>query len=394
MADVPNPTAKRFALLVFALTPLLAWLSFPAVNAPECALVFAVPALLWAARAPAWRLYGWTLAAAWTVAWVVLLFWLHHVTFVGLALLAAFLGGLTALWFLAARWALPRAAAAPAWTRVATMLGLAGLWVVGEWVRGWVVHRFPVAAAGGVAVAAAADARALSVHGGVRSVVSADPDEPRRDGVGLADGDGSLHGAAEVVHAGVHGGRGGAACGDVRAVGRLSAPAWATRALAERGDRAAVHSADAEVGPCGCAGQSAHPGVETAKVAAAQPDLVLWPESAVPYILKVQPELRGWFEAQAKRAGAPLLSGVVVMEDANLPTERWFNAAAAIDPERGLQPEYYAKRHLVPWGEYVPLHALFGWLRSSCRSATISSGGRARGRCCSRRAAGRWRLAC
>lgn len=360
---MPTPSAKRFALLVLVLTPLLAWLSFPSVNAPECALVFAVPALLWAARAPSWKLYGWTLAAAWTVAWFVLLFWLHHVTFVGLALLAAFLGGFTALWFLAARWALPRVAAAPAWTRVATMLGLAGLWVVGEWVRGWLFTGFPwlpLAASqwrrplmlalcpytGAYGVSFLLILMNLGVTAWASRMATAPYTERRRwftpeftvALVALLGGTFGLSG--DFLHQ--HGRR----------------ESWLSVGIVQP-----YIPQTLKWDPAAARDNLRILEAETAKVGAAQPDLVLWPESAVPYILKVQPELQGWFEAQAKRAGAPLLSGVVVMEDANLPTERWFNAAAAIDPERGLQPEYYAKRHLVPWGEYVPLHALFGWLK-------------------------------
>ncbi len=352
---------KRFALLVLVLTPLLAWLSFPTSRTPECALVFAVPALLWAARTPAWRLYGWTLAVAWSLAWFVLLFWLHHVTIVGLALLAVFLGGYTALWFLAARWALPRVAAAPVALRVAALLGLAGAWVVGEWMRGWLFTGFPW-----LPLAASQWQRPLLL--------------------------------ALCPYTGAHG------VSFVLILMNLGAAAWVARLVtAPYTERRRWFTPEFTValvallaGTLGLAGellhQSRRPWVsvglvqpyipqtlkwdpaaarenlrileaETAKVAAGRPDLLLWPEAAVPYIMKVQPQLAGWFEAQAKGAGAPLLSGVVVMEDAHLPTERWFNAAAAIDPERGVQPEYYAKRHLVPFGEYVPLHAVFGWLK-------------------------------
>jgi apolipoprotein N-acyltransferase len=102
---------------------------------------------------------------------------------------------------------------------------------------------------------------------------------------------------------------------------------------------------------------------QTKRVSESAPDIILWPEAAVPYVLKAQPELQRWLEDQARLAGAPILGGVVVLEPVPQPEGRWYNAAVVVDPQRGLQPEYYAKRHLVPFGEYVPLHSLFGWIR-------------------------------
>ncbi len=360
---MPKLSARLSALLVFVLTPLLAWLAFPNSHSPEGALVFAVPALWWASRAPAWRLFGWTLWAAWSVGWFVLIFWLHHVTVVGTALLAVFLGGCTTLWFLAARWALPRVTAAPPWRRIAAMLGLAGLWVVGEWVRGWLFTGFPW-----LPLAASQWQRPLLL--------------------------------ALCPYTGAHG------VSFVLMLVNLGATAWLSRmATAPYDERRRWFAPEFTLalvvlvaGTFGLSGDFLHqhgrrqpwlrvglvqpyipqtlkwdPAAatenlrileqETAGVAAARPDLLLWPEAAVPYILKVQPQLQGWFETQAGRAGSPLLAGVVVMEDANQPTERWFNAAAVIDPVRGLQADYYAKRHLVPFGEYVPLRPLLGWLK-------------------------------
>jgi apolipoprotein N-acyltransferase len=354
-------TDKRFALLVLILTPLLAWLMFPAEHAPECALVFAVPALLWAGRAPAWRLYAWTIWGAWTLAWLLLLAWLHHVTVVGTVLLAAFLGALTATWFLAARWALPRIATAPAWTRTMAMFGLAGLWVVGEWVRGWLFTGFPW-----LPLAASQWQRPLllalcpytGAHGvsfllilvnlgataWFRQMATLRYDRPRR---WFAP---EFTVALAVLLAGTFG-----LAGDLLHQRRRP---WVTVGLVQP-----YIPQTLKWDPEAAAENLRILERETAKVAAAQPDLVLWPESAVPYILKVQPQLQGWLEAAARRSAAPILGGVVVMEDANLPTERWYNAAVAVDPERGVQADYYAKRHRVPFGEYVPLRPVFGWLK-------------------------------
>jgi apolipoprotein N-acyltransferase len=40
----------------------------------------------------------------------------------------------------------------------------------------------------------------------------------------------------------------------------------------------------------------------------------------------------------------------------------WSNGVVLIDPVKGLQPAAYVKRKLVPFGEYVPLRPVLGWI--------------------------------
>jgi apolipoprotein N-acyltransferase len=72
---------------------------------------------------------------------------------------------------------------------------------------------------------------------------------------------------------------------------------------------------------------------------------------------------QAWAESLARRANVPLVLGTIAVEQANQPGEAWYNAACVVDPVAGLQPVYYAKRKLVPFGEYVPLRPLLGWLK-------------------------------
>jgi apolipoprotein N-acyltransferase len=64
-----------------------------------------------------------------------------------------------------------------------------------------------------------------------------------------------------------------------------------------------------------------------------------------------------------KRAGTSLLLGSIAIEDLGRPEERWLNGAFLVTPDAGLQPTYYAKRKLVPFGEFVPFRPLLGWLK-------------------------------
>jgi apolipoprotein N-acyltransferase len=128
---------------VFVATVVLTVLSFPPSRTPEFAYAFATPALFWAYLRPSFRLYAGTVLGAQAVAWTILFGWLHHVTLGGLLLLGPFIGVWIGAWFLAARWALPRMIGQPTPVRLLALFGLAGLWVVGEWTRTWVLSGFP-----------------------------------------------------------------------------------------------------------------------------------------------------------------------------------------------------------------------------------------------------------
>ncbi len=88
--------------------------------------------------------------------------------------------------------------------------------------------------------------------------------------------------------------------------------------------------------------------------------LVVWPESAAfPFDYERSPQLRRDTDALA-RAGCPVLLNSP-MDSADGP----FNAALLIDRD-GVAASY-AKRRLVPWGEYVPLGDVFPWLGKVAR---------------------------
>lgn len=81
-------------------------------------------------------------------------------------------------------------------------------------------------------------------------------------------------------------------------------------------------------------------------------DLVIWPESALPYTLVEDRQPLLDLLATAAPKGGYLLTGAVRMEG-----QAFFNSIAAIDSEAKLQG-VYDKIHLVPFGEYVPLRGI------------------------------------
>jgi apolipoprotein N-acyltransferase len=77
------------------------------------------------------------------------------------------------------------------------------------------------------------------------------------------------------------------------------------------------------------------------------PDLVVWPESAIPWPLDVAEPVLG--EIAAAASGIPVILGLNRREEG-----RWFNALVVVDGAGGVA-QLYDKHHLVPFGEYIPL---------------------------------------
>ena len=84
--------------------------------------------------------------------------------------------------------------------------------------------------------------------------------------------------------------------------------------------------------------------------------LVVWPETSAPTVLRQDPALQRALESLSAAVGAPLLVGSVDV-DTGLR-----NTAFLLD-ERGLRGRY-DKMQLVPFGEYVPLARLIGFVRT------------------------------
>jgi apolipoprotein N-acyltransferase len=89
------------------------------------------------------------------------------------------------------------------------------------------------------------------------------------------------------------------------------------------------------------------------RAAVDRPALIVWPETAAPFFLRREPELAARVAHLAVESGAFLLVGAPdLAEDGQL-----HNSAFLVAPDGQLAGRY-DKRHLVPFGEYVPLRWL------------------------------------
>jgi apolipoprotein N-acyltransferase len=95
----------------------------------------------------------------------------------------------------------------------------------------------------------------------------------------------------------------------------------------------------------------------TRQAASLDPDLIVWPETASPSLLRHDPVLLEALQDVARRSDVALLVGSM---DAD-PGGAVRNTAFLLD-ERGIV-ERYDKMHLVPFGEYVPLSQVIGFVR-------------------------------
>jgi apolipoprotein N-acyltransferase len=368
--DLPPSWVQRhashlWAAGVFVVTVVLTVLAFPPSRTPEFAYAFAVPALFWAYLRPSFKLYAWTVLAAQAVAWTILFGWLHNVTVGGLLLLGPFIGAWIGVWFLAARWALPRMLGQSTPVRLLVVFGLAGLWVVGEWTRTWMLSGFPwmPLAATQWQRTSILQIASFTGAGGVSFVLMA---------MNL--------GFAAYAHRLIREGRSG--------LGRRSQEFFAAMFLLVvcvathvqetfRRDGYSVtlgHFAfvqpyiPQEIKWDNSRGPAILQVLESLTLDAAdeetKPDVILWPEATTPWAVKGDPEMRAWVERLTARAGVPLVLGsIAIQPSATDPAlDDWMNGVFVVEPATGLRDRFYAKRKLVPFGEFVPLRPILGWL--------------------------------
>ena len=103
------------------------------------------------------------------------------------------------------------------------------------------------------------------------------------------------------------------------------------------------------------------------KAVEAKPDLIVWPETAVPGFLE-DPLIADRLTGLSRTAGTAMLVGAPTVDG-----EKIFNSAILLSSE-GEEILRYDKVHLVPFGEFIPLKPVLGWLKKFYPVADFAPG--------------------
>lgn len=97
------------------------------------------------------------------------------------------------------------------------------------------------------------------------------------------------------------------------------------------------------------------------------PDLVVWPETSMPYLLESYPQLAGVIAAAGR--GAPVVIGMQRLDG-----DIGYNTLGVIQPD-GTVSARYDKWHLVPFGEYIPAGDLvYDWFGIRAFASQLGAG--------------------
>ncbi len=105
----------------------------------------------------------------------------------------------------------------------------------------------------------------------------------------------------------------------------------------------------------------------TERAAAEEPDLIVWPEAAVPVVLSPGTESFSALSALSSVYDVNLLAGSVTSRGGE-----YYNSAVLFGPR--AETYVYDKLHLVPFGEYIPLRKVFGFLETVVPIGEMTAG--------------------
>ena len=98
-----------------------------------------------------------------------------------------------------------------------------------------------------------------------------------------------------------------------------------------------------------------------------RPDLIVWGESSLTDDLGTDPALTAQIAALSRATGSELLVNV---DAAQGDSGGVYKTSVLVGPQ-GLTGQEYSKIRLVPFGEYVPLRPVLGWITSFSKAAAV-----------------------
>ncbi len=373
MKLLENPIAKSIAIfLCVGFSFALYVIAFEPFGIAEAAYIFAIPAIF-AARlvkdkrqTRIWNIASFIFSY---LAWVSILIWLRHVYYpYGYIVTIVFPIVISGLFIFPWFWALPKMLPTDSdgvWNRLVKLLGIAGLWILLEWIRSWIFTGFPWL------LLAESQWRRIAViqsaeYGGVWIV------SYMLIFFNLAVAEYCLRIYRIQKYKLLNGNR-------PPFYQRLSPEFYLALILMMSGvwiygsnlpsQRTQIKTFRVGMVQPDFAGILKWKEAEgynnlrivrnlTLGLKKANPDVVILPEAATPPmwpILGVK-EMQNWFETLAKELGKPIITGnMAYLQDEKVSQ----NGAFIISQNKGLSKEFYAKRKLVPFGEYVPFWATF-----------------------------------
>jgi apolipoprotein N-acyltransferase len=102
-------------------------------------------------------------------------------------------------------------------------------------------------------------------------------------------------------------------------------------------------------------------GARQAAAAAPRPDLIIWPETSLPFYVRLEPAKLLRFLGLVKEIGIPILAGYPDARLSTGGTALTYNAAGLVRPN-GTFAAQYEKMHLVPFGERIPFQEVMPFL--------------------------------